>query len=63
VIDPLLAADPDIVYLERRFNELHTKIKWEYMFIKRAPKKKRIEHKPGRSNEAEEINVEVLKLR
>jgi hypothetical protein len=39
VMKPLFAADPDIVDLERRVKELHTEIKWEYKFIKRAPKK------------------------
>ncbi|KAE8440383.1 hypothetical protein EG329_008182 [Mollisiaceae sp. DMI_Dod_QoI] len=39
IMKPLLAADPDIVDLERRVKELHTEIKWEYRFIKRAPKK------------------------
>jgi hypothetical protein len=39
VMKPLFAADPDIVDLERRFKELHTEIKWEYKFIKQAPKK------------------------
>ena len=39
VIKPLFAADPDIVDLERRFKELYTEIKWEYKFIKQAPKK------------------------
>jgi hypothetical protein len=38
VMEPLLAADPDITDLERRFKELHTKLKSEYKFIKRAPK-------------------------
>jgi len=39
IMKPLFAADPDIVDLERRSKELHTKIKWEYRFINRAPKK------------------------
>jgi hypothetical protein len=39
VMDLLLAADPDIVDLERRFKESHAQIKWEYKFIKRAPKR------------------------
>jgi len=38
VIKLLLAADPDITDLKRRFKELHTKLKSEYKFIKRAPK-------------------------
>lgn len=45
VMDPLLAADPDIVDLEHRVKGLYTKIKWEYKFIKRAPKKIREEYK------------------
>ena len=39
VMKPLFAADPDILDLERRSKELHTKIKWEYRFINRAPEK------------------------
>jgi hypothetical protein len=39
VMQLLLAADPDIADLERRFKELYTQIKWEYKFIKLAPKK------------------------
>jgi tRNA(Glu) U13 pseudouridine synthase TruD len=38
VIELLLAADPDITDLKRRFKELYTKLKSEYKFIKRAPK-------------------------
>src|SRR5258706_7686605 len=30
VMDPLIAADPDIADLERRFKESYTQIKWEY---------------------------------
>jgi hypothetical protein len=41
---PLFAADPDIVDLKRRFKELYTEIKWEYKYIKRAPKKIRKEY-------------------
>jgi hypothetical protein len=37
---PLLAADPDIVDLEQRFNKLHIELKWEYKFIKRAGRRK-----------------------
>jgi hypothetical protein len=44
VMERLLAADPDIIDLERRFNSLYTEIKWEYKFIKRARKEKRKEH-------------------
>ena len=44
VMERLFAADLDIVALERRFKALFTKIKWEYKFIKRAPKEKRKEH-------------------
>jgi hypothetical protein len=44
VMKPLFAADPDIVDLERRFKELYTEVKWEYKFIKRAPKKVRNEY-------------------
>lgn len=39
VMEPLLAVDPDIVNLELRFKKLYIEIKWEYKFIKRAPKK------------------------
>ncbi|KFZ13518.1 hypothetical protein V501_03674 [Pseudogymnoascus sp. VKM F-4519 (FW-2642)] len=38
-MEPLLEVDPDIADLERRLKELHAEIKWEYKFIKRAPKK------------------------
>jgi hypothetical protein len=44
VMDPLLAADPDIVDLGRRFKESHTQIKAKYKFIKRAPKRIGKEH-------------------
>ena len=43
-MEPLLAADPDIGNLERRFKELHTKIKCEYKFIKQALKRIRKKH-------------------
>jgi hypothetical protein len=43
VMDRLLATDLDIVDLERRSKALHTEIKWEHKFIKRAPEKKRTE--------------------
>ena len=49
VMDRLLAADPDIKDLERRFKALHTEIKWEHKFIKRAPQKKQKEHKDLRN--------------
>src|SRR5450432_146653 len=45
VMKPLLAADPDIADLERRVKQSFTQIKWEYKFIKRAPKKIKKEHK------------------
>jgi Protein of unknown function (DUF3435) len=45
VIKPLFIADPDIVNLKRRAKELYTEIKWEYKFIKRAPKTVRKEYK------------------
>jgi len=38
VMEPLLTADPEIVDLERRFKESTTRIRWEYKFIKLAPK-------------------------
>ena len=38
VMEPLLAADPDITDLARRFKELYTQIKWEYKYINQAPK-------------------------
>jgi predicted phage-related endonuclease len=44
VMEPLLAADPDIADLERQFKELYTQIKWEYKFIRIAPKKIRKEY-------------------
>jgi hypothetical protein len=45
VMEQLLAADPEIAVLERQFRESHTRIKWEYKFIKRAPKEIREAHK------------------
>jgi hypothetical protein len=45
VMDQLLAADPEIAVLERQFKESHTRIKWEYKFIKRAPTEIREAHK------------------
>jgi hypothetical protein len=44
VIKPLFAADPDIVDLERRFEESHALIKWEYRYIKNAPEEIRKAH-------------------
>jgi hypothetical protein len=44
VMDRLLAADPEIAVLKRQFKESHTRIKWEYKFIKRAPKEIREAH-------------------
>jgi hypothetical protein len=44
VMEPIFAADPDIIDLERRFNASHTELKWEYKFIEQAPEKKRKEH-------------------
>ena len=37
-MEPLLAADLDITNLKCQFKELHTKLKSEYKFIKRALK-------------------------
>jgi len=45
VIDRLLATDPEINNLKRQFKELYTRIKWEYKFIKRAPKEIREAYK------------------
>jgi hypothetical protein len=45
VIKPLFAADLDIANLEHWVKQLSTQIKWEYKFIKRAPKKIKKEHK------------------
>ncbi|KAK0105971.1 hypothetical protein ONS95_004480 [Cadophora gregata] len=45
VMDRLLAADPEIVVLEREIKESHTRIKWDYTFINRAPKEVREAHK------------------
>jgi Protein of unknown function (DUF3435) len=45
VMKSLFAADPDIADLERRVRQSYTQIKWEYKFIKRAPKKIKKEHK------------------
>jgi hypothetical protein len=64
VLDPLLAADPDIVDLERRFKESHTQIKWEYKFIKRAPKKIKKEHddlRKGLTNAKKSLRDEIDK--
>ena len=44
-MERLLAADPEIAVLERRFRESHTRIKSEYKFINRAPKEIREAHK------------------
>jgi len=43
-MDPLLAADPDLVNLERQVEALRAKIKWEYRYIKRAPKNIKTEY-------------------
>jgi hypothetical protein len=45
VMERLLAADPEIAALEREFKESHTRIKWDYKFIKRAPKEISEAHK------------------
>ena len=45
MIDRLLATDPEINNLKRQFKELYTRIKWEYKFIKRAPKEIREAYK------------------
>jgi len=45
VMDRLLAADPGIAVLQRKFKESHTSIKWDYTFINRAPKEIREAHK------------------
>ena len=44
VMEKLLASDPDVVDLQRRFKALQTKLKQEYQFIKRAPTKRWKEH-------------------
>ncbi|KAH9206214.1 hypothetical protein DL95DRAFT_488166 [Leptodontidium sp. 2 PMI_412] len=44
VMDPLLAANPDLVDLERQRKALRTKMKWEYKCIKRAPRGIKIEY-------------------
>jgi len=45
VLERLLAIDLGIAILERQFKESHTRIKWEYKFINRAPKEIREGHK------------------
>ena len=45
VMARLLAADPEIAVLKRQFKESHTRIKWEYDYINRAPKQIREAHK------------------
>jgi hypothetical protein len=45
VMDPLLAADPEIVDLEQQFKKSHTQIKAKYKLIKRAPIRIRKKHK------------------
>jgi hypothetical protein len=40
-MEPIFAADPDIIDLERRFNASHTELKWEYKFIEQAPEKRK----------------------
>ncbi|KAA8574662.1 hypothetical protein EYC84_003912 [Monilinia fructicola] len=44
MMSSLLAADPNIVDLEKSFKEIHTKIKWEHKFIKCAPEILRKQH-------------------
>lgn len=44
VMGQLLAADPEITGLRRRFKESRTELQWEYGLIKRAPKCKQKEH-------------------
>jgi hypothetical protein len=43
-MERLFVADPEIIDLEHRFKTLATEIKWDYKFIKRAPKEKRKEY-------------------
>ena len=65
VMEPLLAADPDITDLERRFKGLHTKLKSEYKFIKRAPKGIREKHNNLRTqlrNAKKNLKDEIKKL-
>jgi hypothetical protein len=44
-MDQLLAADPEIAVLEQQFKESHTRVKWEFKFINRAPEEIREAHK------------------
>jgi hypothetical protein len=44
LIDQLLAAEPDIVQLDRRFKESRIRLRWEYGAIKRASKQEQKEH-------------------
>ncbi|KAJ8068112.1 hypothetical protein OCU04_003684 [Sclerotinia nivalis] len=37
IMNSLLATDSDIIDFEKRFKQLHTKIKWNYKFIRCAP--------------------------
>jgi hypothetical protein len=62
VMERLLAADLDIVDLERRFKALHTAIRREDKFIKRAPEKKRNEHEDLRkqlTNAKKSLRTEI----
>ena len=45
VMDPLVAADPDIASLNWRVLVLYRKIKWDYKFINRAPEEIQMEYK------------------
>jgi 5-carboxymethyl-2-hydroxymuconate isomerase len=62
VMERLFVADPEIVDLERRFKALSTEIKWEYKFIKRAPKEKRADHEDLRkqlTNAKKSLRTEI----
>jgi hypothetical protein len=59
VMDRLLAADPEIAVLERQFQESHTRIKWDYKCINRAPKEVREAHKKlGQQRKAAKKSLE-----
>ncbi len=45
VMEPLLAADPDIVSLEQWWKASHDELKWEYQYINRASEEKRKVHR------------------
>ncbi|PQE10708.1 hypothetical protein CJF30_00011443 [Rutstroemia sp. NJR-2017a BBW] len=50
MMNSLLAADPDVVNLERQFKKLYAQIKGDYKFIRCAPKTIRMQYEDLRKN-------------